>query len=405
MKHRTTPHTAPALRWLLLTLAWLLALSRPTLAAPPTGPHAAAARPLAGALNPNGTLRTGLHGSFDPTGYVLGTDAASGQPVFRLARPAGAAKVAKVAGALGAGDDKWQNGFGLPGTNGDVYAMAVAANGDVYIGGRFTAVGTTPARFVARWNISTSTWSPLGAGLSNTVLALAVAANGDVYAGGFYIQAGVAARNVARWNATANTWSPLGTGLNGRVRALAVAGADVYAGGDFTQAGGAPASSVAKWNSTTNTWSPLGAGVSGSLGTVNALAVAGADVYVGGDFTQAGTTATSGIARWNATTSTWSPLGAGVDGFSPFTSVNALAVAGADVYVGGYFTYAGTTAASRVARWNAATGPWSPLGAGLNNVVNALAVAGADVYVGGDFNVAGGAAASNVARWNATTST
>ena len=255
MKHRTTPHTALALRRLLLALAWLLALGRPALAAPapPTGPHAAAARPLAGVLNPNGTLRAGLHGSFDPTGYVLGRDAASGQPAFRLAHPAGAAKVAKVAGALGAGDDKWQNGFGLPGTNGDVYAMAVAANGDVYIGGRFTAVGTIPARFVARWNTSTSTWSPLGTGLNNVVRALAVA-GADVYVGGDFTQAGTtAASRVARWNATTGTWSPLGAGLNNVVNALAVAGADVYVGGDFNVAGGAAASNVARWNATTST--------------------------------------------------------------------------------------------------------------------------------------------------------
>ena len=289
MQHLVTPRASAPLRRLLLALAWLLALSRPALAAPAPPAGTPAARPLAAALNPNGTLRAGLHGSFDPTGYVLGRDAASGQPAFRLARPAGAAKAAKVASNLGAGDEYWQDGFGIPGANGDVYATAVAANGDVYVGGQFTVVGTTMASRVARWDATAGTWSALGAGVSN------------------------------------NT-----------VLALAVAGADLYVGGTFSQAGGAVANHVAKWNATTGTWSPLGAGVSGFNGTVNALAVAGADVYAGGSFSQAGGAPASNVARWNATTGTWSPLGTGLNGYP-----SALAATGSTLYAGGGFTTVG----------------------------------------------------------------
>ncbi len=373
----------PAAGWrsrtALAVLALLMSgLSAPALAqhrpaAPLPGGPATTASALAGALRSDGTLRPGATGAFDASGYQMGTDPATGGPIFRPAGP------------QGAGDENWQDGFDLPGTNGIVRATVVAPNGDIYIGGSFTAVGSVVANRVARWD--GTTWSALGAGVNNTVRALAIS-GADVYVGGDFNTAGGApAIRVARWNGA--TWSALGAGLDNTVYALAVSGADVYAGGDFTTAGGAPASRMARWNGTT--WSALGAGFNN---TVYALAILGTDVYVGGWFTTAGGAPASRVARWNGTT--WSALGAGLNSF-----VFALAILGTDVYVGGFFTTAGGAPANYVARWNGAT--WSALGAGVSGDVRALTVAGTDVYVGGNFTQAGGAPASYVARWNGTT--
>ncbi|WP_226163450.1 hypothetical protein [Hymenobacter terricola] len=381
---------------LLGPLLLALLLSSPALATtapPPTG------RPLAEALNPDGTLKTGANGSFDARHFRMGT-APDGRPVFR------------PAGTKGAGDERWADGFNLPnGTDGTVNAV-MRSGTDLYIGGSFSIVGGVSAAGIAKWN--GTAWSPLGTGPANgvdgTVLALAVAGNGDVYAGGTLTMAGgVAASHVARWNGTA--WNALGAGLsggpnNGPVAALAVAGnGDVYAGGDFTQAGGVPVGHVARWNGVA--WSALGAGVGTGAGggTVYTLAVAGnGDVYVGGAFSQADGVAANSVAKWNGTA--WSALGTGLaNGVSG--AVYALAVAGnGDVYAGGTLTMAGGVAASRVAKWNGTA--WSPLGAGVgssvNNSVSALAVAGnGDVYVGGQFTMAGGVAANSVAKWNGTT--
>ena len=46
-------------------------------------------------------------------------------------------------------------------------------------------------------------------------------------------------------------------------------------------------------------WSTVGGGLSGGGATPDAILISGSDVYVGGDFTQAGTTAASHIARWD----------------------------------------------------------------------------------------------------------
>jgi hypothetical protein len=69
--------------------------------------------------------------------------------------------------------------------------------------------------------------------------------------------------------------------------------------------------------------------------------------------------------------------------------------------VGGYLTDAvGNANADYVTRWDGAA--WDALGSVLNGYVDALAVAGADVYAGGYFTDAGGNAdADYVARWGA----
>ena len=85
------------------------------------------------------------------------------------------------------------------------------------------------------------------------------------------------------------TWENLGTGgpgaVNNPVRAIAISGTDVYVGGNFTDAGGVSgARYVARWDGTQ--WHALGGGI--NSGAVYAIAVSGADVYVGGSFTDAG---------------------------------------------------------------------------------------------------------------------
>jgi hypothetical protein len=274
---------------------------------------------------------------------------------------------------------------GVGGVGGTVWALAVMG-GNLYAGGDFIAAGSTVVNHIAKW--TGTGWEALGSGTDSTVYALAVSGS-DLYAGGAFT---IPANYVAKW--TGSSWSGLGLGLSGFkpvVYALAVSGSDLFAGGGFFTADLSAAECIAKWNG--SSWSALGPGLNSQ---VLALAASGGDLYVGGYFTgtyaQGADTSTPAnhIAKWGIS---WSALGSGLNGW-----VGALAVAGGDLYAGGYFTAVGESPASNIAKWNGSG--WSALGSGLNDEVDALAVSGSNLYAGGSFTAAGGSPATHIAKWN-----
>ncbi len=158
--------------------------------------------------------------------------------------------------------DNWTSGFPLNTSDGPL-ASLVVANGQLWAGGSFTAIGTITASNIAFWN--TNVWLPAGAGFNGPVDALTTNAAGTiVYAGGAFTGSGTTVLNaIAQWNGTA--WSGLGTGMSGgsggtsvSQLALGVSGS-IIAAGSFTSAGGVSALNIAQWNGTS--WSALGAGL------------------------------------------------------------------------------------------------------------------------------------------------
>ena len=158
------------------------------------------------------------------------------------------------------GDENWDAGFGVPGVEGYISAMA-AFRTELFVGGVFSRIGGVEATNVARWD--GTNWSALGPGLGSIaeqrgVLALTMI-EGDLFAGGAFRSSGTnPISGLAKWNGEA--WVPIaGAGRNGLVSALASDGFNLYVGGVFTTIAGINASNVAKWDGTN--WSPLGNGV------------------------------------------------------------------------------------------------------------------------------------------------
>jgi len=174
-------------------------------------------------------------------------------------------------------------------------------------------------------------------------------------------------------------WSPNFIAANtvGLVHAVAETADAYYVGGSFTKLAGVPAEGIARVDKTTGTITPLGAGLTGGTRTVNAVAVLGTDVYIGGTFTAVDGVSASRVAKWNG--SAWSALGSGANG-----SVNALAVLGSELFIGGTFgSVGGVGLTSRLAKWNGTA--WLAAGAGFNTTsvpTGGLAVVGTDLFVG-----------------------
>ena len=162
-----------------------------------------------------------------------------------------------------------------------------------------------------------------------------------------------------RWDGQA--WQDLSGGIKGapsgecpEVDALAIRGTTLDVGGIFTTAqNGATAVTVhdvAAWNTQTGAWSALGTGIAAGrtcgfcLIRVDAFAVSGSSVFAAGPFGSAGRVAVNSIAQWNG--STWRALGKGLYSCTSCSPVQAGAVAtlvlsGSTLYAGGTFEYAG----------------------------------------------------------------
>ncbi len=258
--------------------------------------------------------------------------------------------------------------------NGAVYALATAANGDLYAGGAFTEIGScTECQYSAY--LHEANWNSLDGVIDNMVLALAIDSSGKIYAGGDFTN------HIATLNN--GSWTALGDGLDSTVFSLAVDSNDnVYAGGYF-------AYNLAEWNG--STWQSFSE--ANFDGGIYALSVDDVDnLYVGGSFNNP----YPYLIRYS---STWSYLDFYSDG-----SVSALATDHCGgLYVGGGFsTYNSSTASPAIAYWDGMS--WSGLGDGLtlesgSPSVQALRYHNGTLYVGGEFDQAGNQSASNIAAW------
>lgn len=279
----------------------------------------------------------------------------------------------------------WRTLAGSP--NGSVRAIIVD-RGDVVIGGDFVEVGGVRANHVARF--TQSGWTALGAdpriGLGGPVLAMALKNNELYVGGGFRTSGGVAVNGIARWNGT--KWLTVGGGVSGGaapyIDAIAVAAnGDLYVGGQFDSAGYSPARSIARWDGFR--WSPLAEGITlnSSAGIVRSLHLDGDMLYVGGRFTQAGSTSVMSLASWNTTSNTWSRVGNGdvrrADN-SP-GEVRAIGSFEGRIFVGGAFARIGTNTISNLGEYSLSSSSWSEPRAGISQV-HAIASNTESVVVG-----------------------
>lgn len=298
------------------------------------------------------------------------------------------------------------------GLNGPCFALALSPWGLV-AGGQFTAAGGMSVSNIALWD--GLAWKRLSGGASpylglNGPVRALISNGTDIFSGGSFTMAGgVPAGNIARWDGA--TWSGLGSSLNGPVYALATAESNLFVGGRFTVAGGVVASNLARWNG--SQWFALGGGVGGNANPIirirpppiSALAVSGNNLFVGGDFAWAGAVSATNIARWDGTN--WSALGSGLIGTSAFAPPPTVAALVYDpegsLYAGGSFSKTGTLDLPAIGMWDGERWQW--LGDGISAsgaipLVQVLLLAGAQLYVGGDFQFAGSKPASNCTIWH-----
>jgi trimeric autotransporter adhesin len=295
-------------------------------------------------------------------------------------------------------------------TNGPVYAIARSGN-TVYLGGSFSQVGprTGPAvSFTGGSSTPDASFPQVSGGQGEVRAAVSDGAGGWYLGGSFTHVGGVARTGLAHVLADGSvdpsfTPSVTVTGVS-EVQALALSGPTLYVGGDFRTIDGTARNGLAAVTTadgSLQSWDPAPAGNTSS--PVGTLAVSGGTLYVGGDFTQISGQPRASLAAFDTATgglTSWAPQAGGM---SPY--VDALAVSGPQVYLAGSFDHVDGQARTAFAAvdTSGALTPWDPQASGCSAQGQALAVAATAVYVGGCFTQIGGQPRASVAALDPAT--
>ncbi len=340
--------------------------------------------------------------------------------------------------ALEVGTGIWDN-LGA-GVDGPVYATAKIGE-KIYVGGTFNLAGTTWVKNIAAYGPNWSSLDGLGGGVGSldgypAVYTICDGGTYGIFIGGKFTDVYYGStpyawgKNVVRYQN--NTWHPVGWGVAdqgvygpGYVTSIAVTSDPTYQGGwwayvggrfwkTYTQSGEGNVHNIARFRSATGEWYRLGSSISNNGVTnsvdsdaeVNSIGFDGTNLWVAGDFDQAGnTTGYRGLARWNG--STWEKFGADlVSATRP--CIKSLRIVGNDIHVSGIFEMAGSYLANNTATLDRSDWTWYSYGgnnSGVNGSVYAVGRSGGDVFVGGDFSTAGGKRIRNVVKYNLTTKT
>jgi hypothetical protein len=264
-------------------------------------------------------------------------------------------------------------------------------NNEVYATGSIAA-GIRGYTEVAR--LTSAGWVPVTNetdGFPSVFAAYAIAGyNGSLHVSGFFRTQGQnSATRIARWDGQA--WVGLGTGNAARVFGATSFQNKAIVYGDFTLIGGQPIRGIAAFDG--QTWSSLGAGITDPSGTPNATCIWNDKLVVVGSFTSINNTNIAGVALWDG--AAWTSLSQPV-----FGAVQACAVLDGTLYIGGELYDEQGTLLGTVLRWTGTA--WEAAGAGTDTAVYAMAAYNGKLYVGGDFTIAGNAPANGIAAWNGT---
>ncbi len=265
-----------------------------------------------------------------------------------------------------------------PGTgpNNTVFASAVLGNGNVAIGGGFTAVNGQPrARFAvlhADGALVNLTSNP---SFNQQVTAIAAQPDGRFYVATF--------SEIARYNAdgTRDTTFPV---IGQQGMAIALQGAHVYFAGYFSSNSGQKPS-VKKFNTAT--------GAADTTFAANATAIIGwssFSIHVYSDGRVLVGDGLNGIRRLNAdgtTDASFTPPAIAYSGGGARPIYAIEVTEDGLIWIGGLFTSVGGQPRNFLARLNADGSVDESLpDAGLNSQVRSLLLLGSDVLVGGDFS-------------------
>jgi uncharacterized repeat protein (TIGR01451 family)/uncharacterized delta-60 repeat protein len=197
-------------------------------------------------------------------------------------------------GYPGTVDPNFDVGQGVTGSDAAVHALAVQANGQVILGGDFTAFNSVAYNHLLRLNVDGSvdtSFNPnTNFGPADSVRAIAIQPDGQIIIGGLFTNVGGSNLNyLARLNSadgSVDTNFNVGVGGNNVVLALAIdSQTRIIVGGEFTRFSGVTRSGITRLNPDGTVDPTINFGTGADGGFVDAIAIQSNDeIDVGGGF-------------------------------------------------------------------------------------------------------------------------
>lgn len=289
------------------------------------------------------------------------------------------------------------------GFNNSVNAMVVQPDGKIVVVGAFTSYNNITSNRIIRLNPNGSIDNTFSCSINNIINDVVLQSDGKIIvAGNFSTCNGVSRNKIARLNSDGSVdllFNP-GSGFSSQVRKLSLqTDGKIIAGGEFATFNGITSSRIARLLSNGQIDPSFGVG-SGFVGNVQTLVVqSDGKIIVGGIFTSYKGTSVTRIARLNSDGSLDNAFVSGT-GFN--NSVNSIIVLKNNKYIiaGAFTTYKGSSA-NRIVKLNfdGSVDTDFEIGVGFNNVVNCLyMLPDGMIMAGGVFNAYQGKTAKRFAK-------
>ncbi|MGD8626790.1 MAG: hypothetical protein PVJ34_19795, partial [Anaerolineae bacterium] len=295
-------------------------------------------------------------------------------------------------------------GGGVSKSGGGAYLAALAADGsgNLYVAGDFDQAGGVSASRVAYWD--GAAWQAVGYPPA-VPTALTLDGNGTLYIGSCSESSGgIPGGMDAFWKWEGGSWVAI------RDACIHDLAPDPGESDTIVAAGWFSGTNLAEYDNGDNNWwlfTGWGASISGPAYAVQKIygdSYGGDEYIIGGDFTITRYSVTThNIAHWQYTCPGGGCAWRLVDmGGGTNDVVHTMTTDPSNLYIGGDFTQAGGQNFNHVARWDGSQ--WQPLlratSEGANGPVTTLALADGSLTAGGGFSQAGGVNASQVAQWS-----
>ena len=255
----------------------------------------------------------------------------------------------------------------------------------IYFGGDFSQVDGLERNFAAAYQTNANqltNWNPD----ANDYVFCINHFNDQIYVGGqFYTIGRRSKRSIAAIDMVSRkltNWDPQ---INGRVYALALSDSLLYVGGSFYNINGVQNRGLAAIGLNSDTvfnWNP-NIFISFGIPAVNCLKIYDSKLYIGGHYNDIHNTTRNSLSAVDLRTHT-------ITSFNPNVTygVKALEKRGNELIIGGSFQSIGGLPIKYVGIVNIHSGSpriWNRYSSMLSHTVNALALYGNTLYIGGDF--------------------